>query len=146
MPETERDAYGRPRSSRSVATGLGSRGSTVRHGHVRPGYWIDYRANHPEYRKRERERGRQRREARRPALPTFTDSLRELVRAEADALGAREFARRAFVVHTTVTRFLASDARDPRSDFIDALIAYFGIYRVSRNFTAQVRSARAAAR
>jgi hypothetical protein len=53
MVETMRDALGRPRSSRSVPTGPGSRGG--RWGHRPPAaYWRAWRARHPEYRERDR--------------------------------------------------------------------------------------------
>ena len=53
-----RDAYGRKRSSRSIPTGVGSRGGGPS---LSPAYWRVWRANHPDYRERERTRAIRRR-------------------------------------------------------------------------------------
>jgi hypothetical protein len=129
------------RSARSIPTGPGSRGGEP----LTPSYWRDWRRAHPEYREREAERSRQIRvrmtDLRDSAVPSFTEALVDMVRDEVARLGQREVARRLLIDHSSVSRLLTTD-RVPGADAVDAMVAYFGIYRVVEGVQARVRLAR----
>jgi len=123
------------RSARNVPTGVGSRGG-IGHRHADdPVAWaarcVRWRADHPEYRERERDRkalARARRNDSRPNV-RFTDVIRSLL-----ARGSsRQLASVLLIDNVTVWRGRTSD-RVPGGETIDAVVEAFGPSEVLREW------------
>jgi len=143
------DAWGRPRSSRSIPTGLGSRGGTWHLPEARRAYFRQYRKDHPDYRRREEERSRRRkreaRQRRHEELLTLTQVLRLMVDEECKRTSRIKFADRTGLDIMTVRTFLW-ETRNISGDTMEAIIDYFSLWRVHREWSRQVKLARERAR
>lgn len=121
---TERDAYGRRRSSRSIATGPGSRGGTD------PGYWSTYRKANPEYRRAELRRRRLVREKTSVHPIPVSIAAREVLREEVARVGLRATARAVGLDHSLVARWLSWTRLDVLATVVDAVVATYTMNRI----------------